>query len=157
MSYHQNALAKAGTAIGIGLMAGLAGTAAISVSQWIEMKITGRKPSATPVKVASKILDVNPTSEEKKAKVSEEIHWAYGTSWGMVRGGLRLAGLKGWAATATHFALVWGAENIMLPALKVSPPITKWSAKEIAKDGLFHAVYAVAAGLVYDAIAGEDE
>jgi hypothetical protein len=149
-----NAVAQVARALGIGLMAGVAGTLAISLSQRIDKKITGQQPSESPVKVAAKVLSVNPTSEEKKVKVSEEVHWAYGTSLGLVRGALCLIGLRGWTATAVHFVTIWAGENIMLPALKVSPSITKLSAKEIAKDGLHHAVYAVAAGLAYDAIDG---
>lgn len=147
-----NILAKTGMAVGIGLIAGLAGTAAISASQTIEMKLTGRKPSSSPVKVASKVLDIKPVSEEKTAKVSEEIHWAYGTSLGIIRGFYGLIGLKGWLATLTHFVTVWGIENVMLPGLDVSPPFTEWSGKEILTDGIHHAVYAVATGLVFDAI-----
>lgn len=148
----ENTLAQVAKALGIGLMAGVAGTLAITLSQRIDKKITGQQPSKSPVKVAAKVLNVNPVSEEKKAKVSQEIHWAYGTSLGLVRGALHLMGVKSWTATAIHFVTIWAAENIMLPVLKVSPPITKLPAKEIAKDALHHAVYAVAAGIAYDAI-----
>jgi len=41
---------------------------------------------------------------------------------------------------------------VMLPAIDVAPPVKVWGGKEIGKDGLMHLVYAVAAGLVYDAI-----
>lgn len=145
-------MADLSTAIGAGLLAGLAGTAAITVSQMIEMKITGRKASNTPIEAASKVLDVTAVSEEKKPKVSQEVHWAYGTTWGIARGILSLTGLKGWAADLAHFASVWGAALVMLPSLKVAPPIQEEEPKTIGIDILHHAVYAVAAGLVYDMI-----
>jgi hypothetical protein len=147
-----SAMADFGTAIGAGLLAGLAGTAAITVSQMIEMKITGRQPSNTPVEAASKVLDIDAVSEEKKPKVSQEIHWAYGTTWGVARGILSLTGLKGWTADLAHFASIWGASLIMLPGLKVAPPIQEEDPKTIVIDILHHAVYAIAAGFVYDAI-----
>lgn len=150
-----NSLSRLGSAIGAGLLAGLAGTAAITVSQMIEMKITGRKPSNTPVDAASKVLDVEAVSEEKKPKVSQEIHWAYGTTWGIARGLLSLGGLKGWTGTLAHFAAIWGAEQIMLPSLKVAPPINEEEPKTIGIDVIHHAVYAIAAGLVYQAIQGK--
>lgn len=146
-------LNELGTAIGIGVMAGIVGTAAITISQMIEMKIDKREPSSAPADAVSKVLDMQPTDEEKKAKVSEQIHWAYGTSWGIVRGLISLTGLKGWKATLAHFAAVWGTENVMLPSLDLAPPATEESAKTISIDGLHHAVYAVAAGLAFDAIA----
>ena len=146
-------LNELGTAIGIGVMAGLVGTAAITISQMIEMKIDGREPSSAPADAASKVLDIKPESEEKKAKVSQQIHWAYGTSWGVARGLLSLAGLKGWKATLVHFAAIWGTANVMLPTLDVAPPATEEDAKTISIDGLHHAIYAVAVGLAFDAIA----
>lgn len=145
-------LKKAATAIGIGLLAGLAGTAAITLSQAIEMKLTKRPPSTAPVDAASKVLDIEATGREEKQKVSQEIHWAYGTAWGATRGVIALAGLKGWPATLAHFVAIWGTAQVMLPSLNVSPPITDEEPKAIGIDVLHHAVYAVAAGLVYDAI-----
>ncbi|WP_198170248.1 hypothetical protein [Mucilaginibacter arboris] len=146
-------LNELGTAIGIGVMAGIVGTAAITISQMIEMKIDGREPSSAPADAASKVLDMQPANEEKKSKVSQQIHWAYGTSWGIARGLISLTGLKGWKATLVHFAAIWGTANVMLPALEVAPPATEEDAKTISVDGLHHAVYAVAAGLAFDAIA----
>lgn len=147
-----NQLEKVGKAIGIGLMAGLAGTVAITLSQTIEMKLTKRPPSTTPIDAVSKVLDVEATSEAEKQKVSQEVHWTYGTSWGIVRGLIALAGLQGWPATAAHFLGIWGTEQVMLPNLKLSPPITDEEPQSIGIDVLHHAVYALAAGLVYDAI-----
>ena len=146
-------LNELGTAIGIGVMVGIVGTAAITVSQMMEMKADGREPSTAPVDAVSKVLDMEPTDEEKKAKVSQQIHWAYGTSWGVVRGLISLTGLKGWKATLVHFAAIWGTEMVMLPSLGIAPPATEEDAKTISVDGLHHAVYAVAAGFAFDAIA----
>ncbi len=146
-------LNELGTAIGIGVMAGIVGTAAITLSQMIEMKADGRKPSTAPVDAVSQVLDMEPTSEEQKVKVSQQIHWAYGTSWGIVRGLISLMGLKGWKATVIHFAAIWGTEMVMLPSLDIAPPATEENAKTISIDGLHHAVYAIAAGLAFDAIA----
>lgn len=147
-----NRLEKVGKAIGIGLMAGLAGTVAITLSQTIEMKLTKRPPSTTPIDAVSKVLDVEATSEANKQKASQEVHWTYGTGWGIARGLIALAGMQGWPATAAHFLAIWGTEQVMLPGLKLSPPITDEEPKSIGIDVLHHAVYALAAGLVYDAI-----
>lgn len=145
-------LEKGAKAIGIGLMAGLAGTLAITLSQAIEMKLTRRQPSTAPIDAASKVLDIDATGRQEKQKVSQEIHWAYGTTWGVARGVIALAGLKGWPATLAHFAAIWGTAQVMLPGLHVSPPITEEEPQAIGIDVLHHAIYAVAAGLVYDAI-----
>ena len=141
-----------GNALGKGLLAGLAGTAAITSSQMIEMKITGRKPSEAPAKAATKVLDVKAINIQHRPKFSQEVHWAYGTSWGVTRGLLALSGLKGWAATAIHFGAVMGTAMVMTPALKVAPPVKEWGVKGILTDAMHHAVYALAAGLFFDAI-----
>lgn len=144
--------AEVAGAIGKGLMAGAAGTLAITLSQMIEMKITKRKPSEAPAEAAEKVLDVKPATEEDKQKFSQEVHWAYGTSWGVTRGILSLLGLKGLPATAVHFATIYSTALVMPSSLKVAPPLKEWSAKEFAVDALHHAVYAVVAGLVFDAL-----
>ena len=146
------ALAELGTVIGVGLMAGLAGTLAITISQMIEMKITGREASDTPANAVREVLDIKPVTESKAKEVSNKIHWVYGTSLGLIRGALGLAGLRGLSATAIHYAAIWGGELLMLPALKVVPPVTKEKPKAIATDGFHHLVYAIAAGVAFDTI-----
>ncbi|WP_205780518.1 hypothetical protein [Mucilaginibacter limnophilus] len=153
MKIHQNnILGELGSAIGKGLLAGLAGTAAITLSQIIEMKITKREPSDAPVKVVEDTVDVTPVSEEGKQKVSQEIHWIYGTSWGIARGLIALTGLRGFPAAAVHFAAVWGTALVMLPKHDAAKPINEEEPKAIAIDVMHHAVYAAAAGLAYDAL-----
>lgn len=153
MKIHQdNTLGALGSAIGKGLLAGLAATAAMTVSQMIEMKITKREPSNAPVKVAEETVGAKPASENDEQKLSQEIHWSYGTTWGIARGIIGLTGLKGIPATLVHFGAVWGTALIMLPKYKVSKPVTEQKPNEIAIDALHHAVYAVTSGLVYDAL-----
>ncbi|CAM3808259.1 hypothetical protein MUGA111182_11045 [Mucilaginibacter galii] len=153
MRTHQdNALGELAGAIGKGLLAGLAGTAAITLSQMIEMKITKREPSDAPVKVASQVTGAAPADDSQKEKLNNEIHYAYGTSWGIVRGLLGFAGLKGIPATLVHFGAIWATELVMLPKYDAAPPVNEQEPKSVAIDALHHAVYAVAAGLVYDAL-----
>lgn len=71
---------KLGNAIGRGLIAGLAGTLAITISQIIEMKITKRPPSFAPADAASKALSIEAATREEREKFSNEVHWTYGTT-----------------------------------------------------------------------------
>ena len=134
---------------GKGLFAGLAGTAAMTVSSTAEMKLSGRGASETPAQAAEKVLDVEPNDEDSEARFSNLVHWGYGTGWGGVRGLLASAGLSGPTATVAHLALVWGAEQVVLPALNVSAPVFKYGGKATATDLLHHVVYASATGLAY--------
>jgi hypothetical protein len=135
--------------VGKGLFAGVAGTAAMTVSSTLEMKIRGRAASTAPADAAGKVLGVEPTGEREQARFSNLVHWGYGTGWGAVRGLIGAAGIEGPAAAAAHLAAVWGSEQVMLPALGVAPPFWKWGKKEVAIDAVHHAVYAGATSLAY--------
>ena len=134
---------------GKGIFAGVAGTAAMTMSSTIEMKARGRPASSTPALAAAKVLGVEPVDEEAKERFSNLVHWGYGTAWGGARGLLAAAGLSGPAATAVHLGAVWGSEQVMLPALGVTAPLTEWGVKEVAIDALHHLVYAGATGVAY--------
>jgi hypothetical protein len=139
-------------AAGVGLAAGLAGTAAMSLSSTIEASIRHREPSTAPADAAAKLLGVKPEGEQQAKRFNTIVHWAYGTSWGAIRGLLGCTGLPAPAASAVHLAMLWGSEQVTLPALGVSPPLTKQDATEIAIDIWHSVVYAVAAGAAYEAL-----
>jgi hypothetical protein len=142
-------------AIGRGLVAGVAGTAAMTVSSTLEARWRGRPPSAAPARATAKVLGIRefdtPLAE---ARFNDLSHWGYGTAWGVVRGLLAAAGLSPRAATIAHGAAVYGTEQVTLPALEVASPAIFWGAREIAIDALHHAVYATATGLAYRLVDG---
>lgn len=144
-------LGRIAGAVGKGLLAGLVGTAAMTISSTIEMKLRDRGGSSAPTDAAAEVLDIEGfEDEDAEERFGTLVHWGYGTGWGAVRGLYGATGMPSSAATAAHFATVWGAEQVVLPALDVSPPVTEWGAKEIAIDAWHHAVYAVTTGLVYE-------
>ena len=142
-------LGDVAAAVGKGLFAGVAGTAAMTASSTLKAKLRGRGASSTPTQAAQKVLGVEPIDEGSEARFSNLVHWGYGTVWGGARGLLAAAGLSGPTATAAHLGAVWSSEQIMLPALDVTPPLTEWGVEEIAIDALHHLVYATATGLAY--------
>lgn len=133
-----------------GLVAGAAGTAAMTVSSTIEMRIRGWAPSTAPAVAAGRVMGVQPRSPQDNARFSNLVHWGYGSAWGTVRGLLGAAGCHGAVAAGLHLASVWGAEQVMLPALKVAPPAWRWEASELGIDAFHHAVYATATSLAYE-------
>lgn len=143
-------ISRFGDHLGRGLLAGAVGTAAMTVSSTIEMKLRGRAPSSAPADAAAKVLGVEPQSARDKQRFSNLVHAGYGTGWGAIRGVLGFLGLGPVAASAVHLALVWGTEQATLPRLGVTPPVREWGAKEIAIDGWHHLVYASATGAVYE-------
>jgi len=141
------------TTIGRGLVAGAAGTAAMTVSSTVEAKLRHRPFSTAPADAAAKVLGIKEfTSEAARSRFSNLVHWGYGTGWGLPRALLRARGRGAASATVAHLAALWGSEQVMLPALSVAPPITFWGRDEIAIDGFHHAVYAVSTGIAYEAL-----
>lgn len=136
--------------VGKGLIAGLAGTAAMTLVSTIEMNVRGREGSTTPADAATKVLGIEMKDDDSRTTFSNLVHWAYGTTWGVARGLLAATGLRGMPASAAHFASVWGVALVMLPSLKVAPPPNEWGAEELAIDAFHHVVYALAAGAAYD-------
>ncbi len=139
-------------AVGKGLAAGVVGTAAMTISSTIEAKLRKREGSTAPADAAAKVLGLEPTDDAGKARFSNLVHWAYGSSWGAIRGALGGLGLTGPAGAATHFGAIWGSELFMLPALEVAPPLSEWGSTELAIDAWHHLVYVVATSLTYSAL-----
>lgn len=145
-------LGDTAAAVGKGLFAGVAGTAAMTVSSSLEAKLRDRGASSAPADAAGKVLGIQPRDEAGEQRFSNVVHWSYGTSWGAVRGLLDAAGIDGGGAVVAHFAAIWGASQVMLPALDAAPPLWESQPKEVAIDMLHHAVYAAATGLAFAAL-----
>ena len=148
-------LALLADAVGRGLVAGLAGTAAMTLSSMVEMKLRGRSASKTPAQAICKTLGLETVDDRAQERLNNLVHWGYGTAWGALRGLIAAAGVTGLPATLIHFGLVWGAEQVMLPKTGVAPPVTEQPANEIAIDAWHHLVYAQATGALYDALFAE--
>ena len=138
-------------AIGNGVIAGVAGTAAMTVSSTVEAKLRGRPFSTAPAKAAARALGIE-TFEDGAAyaRFSNLVHWSYGTGWGVARGILRTFGLGPCLATPVHFAVLWGSALYTLPKYEVAPPVTEWGAEDVAIDVLHHLVYVSAAALAFE-------
>lgn len=134
---------------GKGLVAGLAGTAAMTASSTIEAKLRRREPSTVPADAAANVLGVKPLGTDEEVRLSTLVHWGYGSGWGLLRGVLGALRMPAPAATAAHFATVWGGGLVMLPALEVAPPVKEWGGTALAIDAFHHMVYAAATGVAY--------
>jgi len=96
-------LGDTAAAVGKGLVAGAAGTVAMTVSSTLEAKLRERGSSSAPADAAGKVLGVQSRDEAGEARFSTVVHWSYGTSWGAVRGLLHAVGVDGPGAAAAHF------------------------------------------------------
>ena len=82
-------------------------------------------------------------SEDKKAAVSQTIHWGYGVFWGGMYGVLR----QEYPAVAKAFGLPFGValtmfgEGLMLPSMGLSAPVHKYPASTLLRDVTAHWAY----------------
>lgn len=136
-------LADVAADAGVGMLAGLVGTAAMTVSSTVEMKLTGREASTTTVDAAGAVLGVKPVDDAAAGRFGNVVHWGYGAGWGAVRGLLAAVGLRRPAVGGVvHFGLVWGSEQAVLPATGAGKPVWSYGGAAAVTDGLHHAIYA---------------
>lgn len=136
--------------LGRGLIAGVVGTAAMTVSSTIEAKLSRREPSTTPAAAAGRVAGVVPRDSTGEQRFNTLAHWGYGIAWGAFRGALGVLGLRGPAASLVHLLAVLGTEQALLPALRVAAPTPRYGLKAAGTDALHHIVYAGVSGLAYD-------
>ena len=146
-----NTAGNVASCVGKGLVAGFAGTAAMTISSTLEARRRGRTPSTAPARATAKVLGISSFEDGvAQARFNDLAHWGYGTGWGVIRGLLAAAGLSHRKATAAHGAAVWGSAQVTLPALDIAPPAIFWPKEEIAIDAFHHTVYALATGIAYE-------
>ena len=133
-------------AAGLGVAAGLAGTAAMSVSTAIETRLGAQPASAAAPQAAGKVLGIRPRTKWFGALV----HLGYGSGWGLARAVLGNVGLSAAAASAIHLAALWTSEQIALPVLGVSAPVTRQRPGDVAADAWNCLAYAAVTSAVYE-------
>ena len=132
---------KLTSAVGKGILAGLAGTAAMAASNAVETHLRGQNGRGGMMNALG-------------TRFQNPLYWGYGAVWGSARGLFRAAGLSPPASTAAHLAAEWGSEHLALPALAVAPPSLVLPAEDKVLDAWHHLVYATTTGLAYELLAG---
>jgi hypothetical protein len=146
------ALDRVAIALGRGLLAGVAATAAMTVASTAEMKLRGRPPSTAPADVAGRLLGVKPRKRAGN-RFATVAHAVSGVALGTMRGLLDVAGVRGAAAPAAFFAIAWAPDLLLVPAAGAAPPPWRWGAAEVAISAAHHVAYAAAGETTYRALA----
>ncbi|HKZ18639.1 MAG TPA: hypothetical protein VJQ57_00870 [Acidimicrobiia bacterium] len=136
-----NPIGRIGAGIGAGFLAGIAGTAAMTLSSKAEMKLRDRKPSTTPQDAAANLLGLEPRNSDELRKLGQVVHWQYGTSLGAIRGLMSAAALREPLASILFFTAVWALDLAVVPQVADAKPATEWAADELAIDAFHHVVF----------------
>lgn len=134
-----------------GVLAGVAGTAAMTAAQTVYYKATDTEGSTTPAEVAKRVIRgvlQREVSDERTDTLNNAMHWLYGTGWGTLYGLATRRPTRGIA----FGSIVWGASLIELPAMKLSPPVWELPPSSIAPDLGFHLVYGVSVAAAHRAL-----
>src|SRR5215210_5897104 len=134
-------MAQARDTVVRGIAAGFAGTVALTASQRIEMRITGRPPSDVPAQVAEGVLRITLTGRRREL-AGVTAHWCNNTSCGLGRAALGAAGLRGVPAAAGTFVLYMAGTSLLFGRLGLAPPPWRRPRREMAIEAVHAAVFA---------------
>jgi hypothetical protein len=119
-----------------------------------EQRLRRRHVPPATAPIAKSVLGIerfeSPRAEGRFATLA---HWGYGAGWGVLHGVLRALGLGPRAATAAHYAAVWGGALVLLPSHDVAPPIFLRGRGEIAAEVWHNLLYAAATGAAFEVLA----
>jgi hypothetical protein len=154
-------------ALARGLVAGLAGTAALtayqtyrSVKQGASLKdsVAPEPPerwedAPAPGQVGYRFargLFERDLSPEHATKTTNLVHWAYGTAWGGAYGLVEgTAEMNPVLAGVGFGSVVFGSAYMMLPAMGLYEPPWEYDAKSLGVDWSYHAVYGIGTALTF--------
>ena len=155
-------------ALGRGVLAGVAGTAAMTAWQKLAGSVAasgdGREPAPedpwesapTPAKLARRFLEGVarvPVSAERIPVLTNIVHWLTGVSWGGAYGIVRPS-VRG-STPALGVALgscAWAASYAALVPIGLYEPPGRYPAKTIALDASYHLVYGIAVAAAHDVL-----
>jgi hypothetical protein len=139
-------------AVSWGLLAGVVGTAAQTLSEKIEASFTKRPDSLLPAQVGAKLTGPPLRTGADAVRLNWTVHWAHGIAMGAIRGLLGVTALSALTASIVHFPLVWGGDVMLYATLGLAPVPWKWRGKELATDLLHKGVLSVVTSLVFIAL-----
>lgn len=135
-----------------GAIAGLVGTAVMTLSETVEAKLTGRPASMVPGQVGAELLGGDKDDTARVRSLNPWVHWGHGMAMGAVRGLIGQRVDNPAAATAIHFAALWVGDGALYSGLGVAPPPWEWSPQELATDLGHKGLYAAVTGATYEAL-----
>lgn len=140
----------AGALVVSGLVAGLAGVAAMTVGEKLEQALTGRPNSHVPGRTLAHLLGMPRGPDHESLPLDWAMHWGQGILLGIARGAMAGGGIRGPAGSFLFLNLRLASDQALENATGVGAPPWTWPLQEQLVDLLHKAVYAGTAGVVAD-------
>jgi hypothetical protein len=136
-----------------GMVAGLVGGLAMTVSEKVEQRWTHRPDSYVPARVLERLTGLPEHPRRQPRSLNLAMHLGQGALVGGLRGVMATAGLRGPWASAMFGVVRLTNDQILENATGVGAPPWTWPRRELAVDLLHKGVYAFTTGLVADVLA----
>ena len=139
-----------GSAAVRGLLAGLAGVAAMTAAEKLEQMITDRPNSYVPAHTLERLLRLPAEPDDERLGLNWAMHWGQGILLGAVRGLMAERGVRGPVGSFLFMNLRLLNDQSLENATGVGAPPWTWPVDEQVIDLLHKAIYAFVAGAVAD-------
>ena len=139
-----------GSAAVRGLLAGLAGVAAMTAAEKLEQMITDRPNSYVPAHTLERLLRLPAKPDDERLGLNWAMHWGQGILLGAVRGLMAERGVRGPVGSFLFMNLRLLNDQSLENATGVGAPPWTWPVDEQVIDLLHKAIYAFVAGAVAD-------
>jgi hypothetical protein len=133
-----------------GLLAGVAGVAAMTLAEKVEQAVTGRPNSYVPAHTLERLLGLQARSDHERLGLNWAVHWGQGILLGAVRALMAARGIGGPVGSFLFLNLRLLNDQTLENATGIGAPPWTWPRDEQAIDLLHKAVYAFATGAVAD-------
>ncbi len=133
-----------------GLLAGLAGVAAMTAAEKLEQTITGRPNSYVPAHTLERLLGRPRKPDDERLWMNWAMHWGQGIVLGAVRGFMAERGLRGPVGSFMFMNLRLLNDQTLENATGVGAPPWTWPVDEQVIDLLHKGIYAFVTGAVVD-------
>jgi len=135
-----------------GLVAGLAGVAAMTLAEKIEQLITRRPNSYMPAHTLERLLQLPHKPDEERLYLNWAMHWGQGILLGAARGLMAENGFRGPVGSFLFMNFRLLNDQIQENATGVGAPPWKWPLDEQVIDLTHKGIYAFVTGAVADAL-----
>ena len=129
------------------IMAGTAGTAALTLSYAAERRLRPRRrgpldydDSLVPGQIVASIMRLGHVTPREYQQLGTVLRWGYGSAFGLAHGLVR-RWIREPAASAIFAGTLMGATFSLFPLLGKTPPPWRWPADVIATSLGTHAAY----------------
>jgi hypothetical protein len=141
---------SAASLLALGLLAGAAGVAAMTLTEKLEQTVTGRPNSYVPAHTLERLLGLPARPDRKRLGLNWAMHWGQGMVLGIVRAAMSRRGVGGPFGSFMFLNLRLLNDQTLENATGVGAPPWTWPRDEQVIDVLHKAVYAFATGAVAD-------